>query len=130
MTDHAPYIHAVARHLTAAGFYVLSVGGHDWVPRGGHILLGCQDGWDHYDRGDADLRWDEANGWSIRWDMTEQLSVPPLATPAHVAMAVGHVVGQTPAPVDGESFDSPRVELGTPEFDAALAAYETTKETT
>lgn len=128
MTDHAPYIHAVARHLTAAGFYVLSVGGHDWSPRGGHILLGAQDGWDDYDRGDADVRWDEANGWSIRWGMTEELSVPLLATPAVVAMGVGLHVGQVALPVDGETFDSVRAKLGKPEFDAALAAYETARE--
>jgi hypothetical protein len=124
--DHAPYIHAVARHLSDAGFYVRSVGGHDWPPRGGHIELGCQDGWDDYDRGDADLLWDEATGWRLRWGgLTDFLSVPTLATPATVALAIGHVVGQTAARVDGETFDSVRAEPGTPEFDAALAAYDT-----
>jgi hypothetical protein len=129
MTDHAPYIHAVARHLDAAGFHVLSVGGHDWYPRGGHIRLGCQDGWSDYGQGDADVRWDDTGGWSIKWGgLTDDLSVPLLATPAVVAMAVGLHVGQAFASVDGETFDSPRADPGTPEFEAALAVYGTVVE--
>lgn len=132
MTDHATwrYLDAVACHLDTAGFYVLSVTLDDRALPGGRIELGCQDGWDHYDRGDADLRWDEQKGWTIRWGLTDDLSVPLLATPAAVAMAVGLHVGQAFAPVEGETFDSPRVEPGTPEFDAALAAYENAKEAT
>ncbi len=125
MTDHAPYIHAVAKHLDKAGFYVLSVGGHDWEPRGGHIELGCQDGWDHYDRGDADLLWDEQNGWRIRWGGLTYDLCRMLDPPAVVTMAVGQSVGQTPLPVDGETFGRLEAEPGTPEFDAALAAYDT-----
>ncbi len=124
MTDHAHYIHAVATHLDKAGFYVLSVGGHDWSPRGGRITLGCQDGWDRYDWGDADVLWDERDGWRIRWGMTEDLC-PMLATPGRVAVAVGLHVGQVARYVDGETFDRVRAEPGTPEFDAALAAYAT-----
>jgi hypothetical protein len=126
MTDHAPYLHAVAAHLDKAGFVALSGAVYTKPTRSGHIQLGCQDGWDHYDRGDADLTWDEQRGWRIRWGgLTDDLPVPTLATPAVVAMAVGHHVRQTPLPVDGESFDSPRAEPGTPEFEAALAAYDT-----
>lgn len=125
MVDHAPYIHAVAAHLGKAGFHVLSVGGHDWEPRGGHIWLGCQDGWDHYDRGDADLRWDETAGWTITWGgLTDPLFAPRVASPSSVAFAVGAVVGQTPTACS-DRFADVRAEPGTPEFDAALAAYDT-----
>lgn len=123
--DHAHYVHAVARTLDEAGFWVKSVGGHDWQPRGGHILLGCQDGWDRYDQGDADVLWDEQDGWRTKWGgLTEDLSVPILAAPWVVAMSVGDHVGQT-AQV-GEfvgDYPTPVVAAGTPEFDAALAAY-------
>ncbi len=125
MTDHAPYIYAVARHLSSAGFHVRSVAVPE-APRGGRIRLTCQDGWDAYDRGDAYLSWDVEAGWRIRWGgLTDELGVPLLAAPAVVAMAVGLHVGQTALPVDGETFDRVRAQPGTAEFDAALAAYET-----
>lgn len=124
MTDHAPYIHTVARVLTEAGFHVLSVGGHDWQPRGGHIELGAQDGWDDYRYETADVRWDEPNGWSCLWGgITHELSVPLLASPATVAIALGHLLGPTPGRLDFDRFASVRAEAGTAEFDAALAAY-------
>jgi hypothetical protein len=126
MHDHANYIHTVARIMKEAGFHVLFVGGHDWQPRGGHIVLGCQDGWDDY-REDtaADVLWDERNGWRIKWlGITDPLCDPSVvASPTQVAFAVGAAVGQTPTAVD-HRFDDVRAEPGTPEFEAALAAYE------
>lgn len=125
MIDHAPYIHAVARHLTAAGFHVLSVGGHDWEPRGGHILLGCQDGWSDYSQGDAEVCWTERDGWTIKWGgLTDSLCAPGVAGPNAVAFAVGAHVGQTPEAYDPEARDV-WAKAGAPEFDAALAAYVT-----
>lgn len=124
MIDHAPYIHAVARVLGDAGFWVRSVGGHDWKPRGGHILLGCQDGWERYDWGDADVRWNERDGWTCEWGgITDSLGVRRIETPNRVAVAVANVVGQTPAHV-GTPFRGVDAEPGTAEFDAALAAYQ------
>ncbi len=123
--DHAHYVHAVARTLEEAGFHVLSVDRHDWQPRGGHILLGCQDGWDRYDWGDADVLWDEQSGWRIQWGgLTEDLCVPLLAAPWVVAVAVGERVGQ-PAHVTGHEGVYPTVRAApdTAEFAAALAAY-------
>ncbi len=124
MADHAPYIHAVADHLDKAGFFTLSV---RWEPQGGHIELGCQDGWDHYDRGDADVLWDVRDGWRIRWGgLTDDLCVPMLAPPWVVALAVGDHVGQAAqiGDVDG-TYQGQITKPGTPEFDAALAAYDT-----
>lgn len=112
--------------MSDAGFHVLSATrSWDWQPRGGHIVLGCQDGWDHYDRGDADVLWDEQNGWRIRWGgLTDDLCAPGVPSPNQVASAVGAHVGQTPTAFDPE-FKNVYVEPGTPEFDAALAAYAT-----
>ncbi len=123
--DHAHYIHAVARTLDQAGFWIKSVGGHDWTPRGGHILLGCQDGWDDYRHDTADVRWDEEDGWRILWGgLTYDLGIPMLAPPWQVAVAVGEHVGQS-AHVTGHEgvYPSPTAAPGTAEFDAALAAY-------
>lgn len=126
MADHVYYIHAVADMLDKAGFWVKSVGGHDWAPRGGHILLGCQDGWEDYRHDTADVLWDEQAGWRIQWGgLTEDLCVPVLAVPWVVAMAVGDHVGQT-AQVGEQvgDYPTPVVAVGTAEFEAALAVYE------
>lgn len=124
--DHAPYVHAVARALDDAGFDVQSVGGHDWSPRGGHILLGAQDSWDACRHDDADVLWDERDGWRCRWGgLTYDLHVSNLATPARVVMAVGHLLGPTPQLSGVVDLRDVRAEFGTPEFDATLAAYVT-----
>ncbi len=126
MTDHAPYVHAVADCLDRAGFFVMSVGGHDWAPRGGHIRLGCQDGWDRYDWGDADLLWDVAEGWRLKWGgLTRDLPVRVLSEPNHVAAAVGDAVGQMAHAVGGYGWGEVDAADGTPEFDAFLARYVT-----
>ncbi len=127
MAAHASYIHAVADHLDKAGFFTLSV---RWDPRSGHIELGCQDGWDHYDRGDATLTWDEQAGWRIRWGgITTDLTLPRVASPDSVAAAVGWHLGVEPGHVTGaEEIADVRAKPGTPEFEAALAAYDAMKE--
>lgn len=122
--DHAHYLHAVADALKAAGFSILSSGGHDWTPRGGHILLEAQDGWDDYRYADADVRWNERDGWTCMWGgITHELNAAVLASPACVVMAVGHLLGPTPQLPGDADWTSPRVTVGTAGFDAALAAY-------
>lgn len=125
MPDHAHYIHTVARVMSAAGFHVRSVGGHDWQPRGGHILLGVQDDWDSYDDPDADVRWDEDNGWSLHHrGMTEDFGIGRLPKPARVVSAVAVELGITRTTDYSTRWPEVGHEPSRAEFDAALAAYE------
>lgn len=127
MTDHAPYISAVAQHLGEAGFHVLTTTADGGKPRTGWITLARQDGWrdSRWYGGDmADVLWHEVLGWRMKRAGVEvPLQICSLATPAVVATTVGHWVGQEPVPVLGAVSDEPHVKAGTPEFDLVLARY-------
>ncbi len=123
--DHAHYVHAVANTLRDAGFDVRSVGGHDWEPRGGHILLGCQDDWGDYEDPDADVRWDALDGWRLHWrGIVEDLGIGRLPHPAKVCAAVAEHLGCTRTADRNSRWPDVGYAPTDEAFDAALAAYE------
>lgn len=125
VADHAHYIHAVARALKESGFDVLSVGGHDWEPRGGHILLGVQDDWSDYEDPDADVRWDEQEGWLLHWrGMRDDLGIGRVPAPARIATAVSGHLGCTRVADYSATYPDVGYAPSAAEFEAALAAYE------